>query len=352
MGKSYNYFSNLPESCNPEKVGYLLSSHFIKDGKHMLHMGKWISYPETFVWEGALEYAYLTHHKQLLDSLEHRFIILLVKEKNLLPPMYHVDMNMFGSLPLLLYQITGKTDYLTIGIKYAETQWTVPATATSEQREFSRRGYSWQSRLWIDDMYMITILQVEAFKATKNPVYMDRAAKEMSYYLEHLQCSNGLFYHASDVPYYWGRGNGWVAAGMVELLKILPFKNKYRDKIMSGYKKMMKSLRFFRNAGGLWNQLIDRNDCWTETSGSAMFTYSMITGVKKGWLNPRIYGPVARKAWITMVSFLNSNGDVRNVCAGTNKKNDLQYYYDRPQCTGDYHGQAPYLWCVNALLDR
>lgn len=31
---------------------------------------------------------------------------------------------------------------------------------------------------------------------------------------------------------------------------------------------------------------------------------------------------------------------------------DKQYYYDRPRRKVDYHGQAPYLWCVNALLEK
>lgn len=45
-------------------------------------------------------------------------------------------------------------------------------------------------------------------------------------YLDELQRPNGLFYHAPDVPYYWGRGNGWVAAGMAELLQCLPKSTK------------------------------------------------------------------------------------------------------------------------------
>ena len=60
-------------------------------------------------------------------------------------------------------------------------------------------------------MYMIPILQIEAYKATKDLKYIDRAAKEMVLYLNELQRPNGLFYHAPDVPFYWGRGNGWIA---------------------------------------------------------------------------------------------------------------------------------------------
>jgi rhamnogalacturonyl hydrolase YesR len=74
--------------------------------------------------------------------------------------------------------------------------------------------------------------------------------------------------------------------------------------------------------------------------------------VKRGWLNVDEYGPVARKAWMALVPYINANGDVTEVCVGTNKKDDRQYYYDRPRIAGDYHGQAPVLWCAFALMDK
>ena len=48
---------------------------------------------------------------------------------------------------------------------------------------------------------------------------------------------------------------------------------------------------------------------------------------------------------------LYDNNNVKSVCEGTNKKNDERYYYERKQNVGDYHGQAPYLWCAVALLE-
>lgn len=39
---------------------------------------------------------------------------------------------------------------------------------------------------------------------------------------------------------------------------------------------MMNNLKKYVNKDGLWNQLIDEPDFWTETSGSAMFAYAMI----------------------------------------------------------------------------
>jgi rhamnogalacturonyl hydrolase YesR len=81
-----------------------------------------------------------------------------------------------------------------------------------------------------------------------------------------------------------------------------------------------------------------------------MFTFAMVTGVKKGWLDAKIYAPAASNAWRALVGYIEPNGDIRNVCRGTNKQNDQQYYIDRPMITGDLHGQAPLLWVATAFL--
>ena len=100
-------------------------------------------------------------------------------------------------------------------------------------------------------MFMITILQVEAYRATGDHKYIDRAANEMVAYLKKLQQPSGLFYHAPDVPFYWGRGNGWVAAGMTEMLLSLPQDNPNRSQILDGYRKMMAEL--LKYPGNRWD---------------------------------------------------------------------------------------------------
>jgi unsaturated rhamnogalacturonyl hydrolase len=211
-------------------------------------------------------------------------------------------------------------------------------------------GLTPQTRMWIDDMYMITSLQVQAYRATGEHEYLDRAALEMSVYLDSLQRPNGLFYHAPDVPFFWGRGNGWVASGMTELLRELPEGHPQRGKILKAYRKMMATLLRHQDSKGMWHQLIDKSDAWPETSCTGMFTFALITGVKSGWLEEKVYAPAARKGWLGLISSITRDGDVREVCEGTNKKNDEQYYLDRKRNVGDFHGQAPVLWCASALL--
>ena len=141
-----------------------------------------------------------------------------------------------------------------------------------------------------------------------------------------------------------------MAVGMAELLRALPEKNPDRPRIMSAYLKMMATLKKNQAQDGMWRQVVDDETMWKETSCTAMFTYAMIVGVRKGWLKEKEYGPVARKAWITLTtSYIDEIGDVTKVCEGTNIGNSTEHYRNRQGLTGDLHGQAPVLWCAYAL---
>ena len=357
MGSQPIIFPHLKGKFAPERVGTKLSERYLAS-EHMLY-AKTIHYAEVCTWYGAVRFAEASGKEELLQKLIARFEPLLDNRRDLLPLIgykenfnNYVDFNMFGCLPLELYRITGRKVFFDIGIPYADSQWSLPDFATEKHREYLRKGFTWQTRLWIDDMYMITIVQSEAYKATGDPKYINRAAKEMVLYLDELQHPNGLFYHAPDVPYYWGRGDGWMAVGMTELLYNLPEKDPNRARIMKGYLLMMDNLKKYVNKDGLWNQLITEPDFWTETSGSAMFAYAMIVGVNNGWLNKEEYAPVARRAWLGLCNYINDKNDLTEVCVGTGKKNSKQYYMDRPRIAGDYHGQAPIIWCAYALLNK
>lgn len=342
---------NFPQGMSPREIGDRVAERFItKPVKRSRNM---VYYPETCTWYGALTFARASHNQQLERQLIKRFEPLFGIDSSLIPPADHVDHTVFGAVPFEIYMLTKDKRYLYIGQRMADAQWGPPPPSRTSARslKFYREGYSFQTRLWVDDMYMLTIIETQAYRATGDRKYIDRAAKEMTLYLDAMQRDNGLFYHAPDVPYYWGRGNGWFAAGMAEILQSLPEDNPHRPRIMAGYKKMMAGLLRYQTPGGMWLQLIDDTASWPETSGTGMFTYAMIVGVKKGWLPAAQFAPAARKAWGALTSYLNEDGDMTNICQGTGKKNSRQYYLDRKRKTGDMHGQAPVLWCATALLE-
>jgi rhamnogalacturonyl hydrolase YesR len=334
-----DYFSNWPSGRSPQEVGKRLADHFVTSPHQY---SPTIHYSEVCTWYGALTFAQLTHDTDLTQKLIKKFDPIMPggAEESHIPQRHHVDDNIFGAIPLEIGLETHDKKYLSYGQEWADKQWNNPTPD----------GLSDETRFWIDDMYMLTILQLEAYRATGDKKYLDRDAAEMVAYLDKLQQPNGLFYHAADVPYFWGRGDGWVAAGMAEMLRDLPADHPLRPRIMKGYKVMMASLLQYQGTDGMWRQLIDRSDAWPETSSTAMFSFAMITGVKNGWLDSYTYGPAARKAWIAVAGYIDQNNDITNVCEGTSKKDDLDYYYMRGRRTGDFHGQAPILWAASALL--
>jgi unsaturated rhamnogalacturonyl hydrolase len=335
-------FSHWPAGASPREIGSRVAENFAarQFDFQANPRREYVIYPEVCTWYGSLTVAPLIGDKDLEARLVKKFEPLLASGPSRISPEAHVDYRVFGVVPLEIYLLTRDPKYLELGRSLADKQW----------EKSTADGITAEARYWIDDMYMITALQMQAYRATKDVRYLDRAALTLTAYLDKLQQPGGLFYHAPDSPFFWSRGNGWVAAGMTELLRSLPENHPQRARIMDGYRRTMAALLKYQGEDGLWRQLIDRPEAWPETSGTGMFAFAMVTGVRNGWLDPTTYGPAARKAWLGLVNNLNQNANVGNVCEGTNKGSSVQYYLDRKRNTGDLHGQAPILWAASALL--
>jgi rhamnogalacturonyl hydrolase YesR len=338
-------FAKWPEGKSPAEVGRRVAENFLprkfRFETEPSKAKEGVIYPEVITWYGSLTLADLTKDMELQERLVKKFEPYLSEPGSLhISQSPHVDYRVFGMLPLEIYLQTKDERCLTLGKRLADAQW----------EQTTPDGITTEARYWIDDMYMIPAVQVQAFRATRDAKYLDRTAVTMCAYLDRLQKENGLFFHGDNSPFYWGRGNGWMAAGAAELLRNLPENHPQHGRILAGYRKMMKSLLDYQAEGGLWRQLIDKPESWPETSGSAMFAFGMVTGVKSGWLDEKIYGPAARKAWLALVDQLDENANLKEVCVGTNKGSDEPYYLARPRTAGDLHGQAPILWTASALL--
>lgn len=344
------FLSTSPYDYKP--VGYASRSYTYPDGK--------VRYPIVCEWVAAIEFADAAGDRTRVKRLCAPFDAYYggaMKDK--LPTLRHVDFSVFGALPLSIYRMNGDRRALSIGLRYADGQWKAPKKDEQshphflpfeKRMELFSKGYTPETRLWVDDMWMITILQVQAYLATGRAEYIDRAAKEMAYYLDELQNPDGLFFHAPDVPFVWGRGDGWFAAGMARLLQHLPAGNPHRKRVMSGYLLMMDALLKAQRPDGLWGQLVGDHGSWAETSGSGMFAYAFAVGVNEGWLDAKAYAPATRKAYLALTDMLDAHGNIKDVCAGTSKLNDRDYYLNRPRGVGDPHGQTALLWTATELM--
>jgi unsaturated rhamnogalacturonyl hydrolase len=297
-----------------------------------------VHYAEACAGFGAARLAGLLKDSQIINRLSDRYSKVIAD--NLVKDADHVDANVYGILPLELYLQTREEKYLHQGIVLADGQWnkTLPGKLTN------------QIRYWVDDIWMIASLQVQAYRVTGKDFYLERGAMVADSYLHTLQEPNGLFYHGENAPFFWGRGNGWAAAGLAELLSELPVASPYYPSISEGYKKMMDTLCTYQAEDGMWRQLIDKEESWKETSATAMIGYAVTVGVKKGILAETLFTPVYEKAWRSLLYYINDDGKLSMICGGTEKGDTIEYYLNRPRNTGDLHAQAAVLWFAYSLL--
>jgi rhamnogalacturonyl hydrolase YesR len=302
-----------------------------------------VHYAEACAGMGALRFAGAVGDRGLVERLRIRYSFELSPREMpgaVVNTANHVDANVYGILPLEIHLQTKDKAFLNQGLQLADGQWADPLP----------NGMTRQTRYWIDDVYMINCLQAQAFRATGSDIYLERAALETAEYLHKLQKPEGLFHHGPEAPFFWGRGNGWVAAGLAELLSVLQPANPYFAEIASGYTRMMRALKDFQADDGMWRQLIDRADSWEESSATAMFAYAMLVGVTKGILPEREYGAACEKAWNALAARIEPDGKIRDICAGTGQSGEAAYYLERPRVTGDLHGQAAMLWLCAAWI--
>lgn len=323
-----------------DSVATKLSSHFFSSPQYMMYETDFlhvIHYAEVCMAYGLAKYAQSSENSGLMEQLLARYAP--IRNDSITWQDHHVDGNVYGILPLRFYQFTQDSSYLKHGLFLADSQWKNPHPD----------GLTTQARYWIDDVFMVSCLQIEAYKATHEEKYLQRAALLTSNYIDSLQQENGLFYHGPEAPIFWGRGNGWMAVGIATTISELPKDNPHYQTIVTAYQKMMNTLVQYQDEQGMWHQIIDSKAAWEETSCTAMFAYALSEGINQGLLIEPAYKEAVLKAWKALTDRMNDKGALTGVCAGTGQSMDPQYYLDRPRIDGDFHGQAPLIWLIENL---
>lgn len=211
--------------------------------------------------------------------------------------------------------------------------------------------------VWADDMYMSVPFLINMGVLTGDKKYFDDAVSQVLQMGERLYVpERELFDHGwnatssdYDPRFFWGRANGWTLMSMAEILSILPENYEGRDKILHLYRSLVRSLANLQDGNGFWHNLLDKNDTYTETSCTAMFTYAVAKGINEGWIS-HVYGPVAITGWNAIQSRVLENGPVDGTCEGTTFAHDNSYYYHRGKSIYATHGYGPVLYAGAELI--
>ena len=117
-------------------------------------------------------------------------------------------------------------------------------------------------------------------------------------FMEDQNIFSHIFFIKEETPNRipWGRGNGWVAVALTEVLLLLPEDHPGREKVMDLYRKFMEGACRVQDSEGMWHQVLNNHDSYKETSSTAMFMLSLFRGIRSGWLDEK-FEKYALKAW-------------------------------------------------------
>ncbi|MGL1884980.1 MAG: glycoside hydrolase family 88 protein [Reichenbachiella sp.] len=241
---------------------------------------------------------------------------------------------------------------------------------TSEGGFWHKKRYPYQ--MWLDGLYMASPFLAQYGDDLDEPALFDDVANQIYLIDKYAYDSEKqLYYHGWDEsrdqkwannetglsPHFWGRAMGWFAMALVDVLDYMPEDHPKREGIITTLNKVAEGIVKYQDPKtGLWWQVLDRGGDkgnYLETSCSSMFSYSLMKGVKNGYL-PSKYLPFGKKAFEGITDnyiVINSDNTISltNICGvaglGGNPYRDAsyEYYVGEEIRSNDPKGVGPFI---------
>lgn len=176
---------------------------------------------------------------------------------------------------------------------------------------------------WSDALFMAPPVWVALSNATGDPRYAAFSDREFWATTDFLfDRQEGLYFRDSRFitrtgtageKIFWSRGNGWVAAGIVNLLEEMPRDAAGRARYEDLLRAMAVGIKNSQKPEGHWTPSLLAPAGVPEISGSAFFVYALQRGIDTGVLSAAEYAPVVQRGWAAIVRHVGPDGRVGSV---------------------------------------
>ena len=293
-----------------------------------------------------------------------------IEEKN-------IDNVNAGKTLFELYDITGKEKYKkAIDLVYSQ----IAIMPRCESGNFWHKDI-YPNQVWLDGMYMGQPFYMEYETRFNDRKNYDDIFSQFKFVIENLRNPmNGLYYHAIDTSKQmfwcdkvtglsqncWLRAIGWYSMALLDTLdKVDNSDHKYDAEckmLQDAYVDLMNSMIKYQDESGMWYQIVnfggmDKN--YLETSGSSIMAYSLLKGVRLGFL-PESYRQYGEKAidGICKRYLKTKDGEMSlgGIClvaglgGAANRSGTYDYYMSEPVVEDDAKGVGPFLLAYTELL--
>ena len=197
--------------------------------------------------------------------------------------------------------------------------------------------------LWADDLNMGLSFMTRYATHYNDSLMLKDAILQVDNFNAHLWDDKAkLFWHAwyeetgSVAGYYWGRCNGWVMRGTVDLLDCLDPESEDFQRIRGYLQRQVDGIRPLQQKSGMWRNVLNKKS-YEETSCTAIFAGCIAHAIRNGWIDTE-YSEMAIKAWNALKAKYIEDGQLNKVCVGTGIMDSVKGYATRPTKDGDTHG--------------
>ena len=316
------------------------------------------------IWHKTGDSKYFTYIQKLIDTFvqEDGTVRTYVLDE------YNLDMLPPARCCLLLYKVTGKE-------KYKKAAQTFRSQLVTQPR--IKDGGFWHkkrypSQMWLDGLYMAEPFFAEYSLIFNELQNFDEVANQLILMEKNaVDPKTGLLSHAYNEdrempwadkktghsPHVWDRAMGWYALALVDVLDYFPTNHPKRKEIEAILQRLAVAVTKAQDPkSGVWYQVMDmpnEADNYLEASGSSMFCYALLKGVRQGVLDKK-YLVSAKKAYAGILKeFISTDGQgyihLNHVCmvaglGGTPYRDgSFRYYITEPQRTDDIKGAGPFM---------
>lgn len=215
-----------------------------------------------------------------------------------------------------MYMVYNKPDMIAQWKQQADSIIALPHTESLEwKNNIAEREWA-----WCDALFMGPPALAYLSTATGDHKYLDAACKlwwKTTAYLydkeEHLYYRDSRFFtqkEANGKKVFWSRGNGWVLAGLVRMLKNMPDDYPERTDFVKLYQEMARKIATLQDADGTWHAALLDPAAYPvkEASGTGFYCYALAYGINNGLLPYRQYRLIVEKAWSALKGCVQENG--------------------------------------------
>ncbi|MBQ7266317.1 MAG: glycoside hydrolase family 88 protein [Firmicutes bacterium] len=368
------YIDQLLENSTPQAPIWNIEK--IKSGKP----STW-NYIDGCMIKALLDIYTITGEKKYFEFAD-SFIDYFVKDDGSIdsydPLEYNIDNVNAGKTLFELYKLTGKEKYRkAIDTIYSQVSL---QPRTAEGNFWHKLIYPYQ--VWLDGMYMGQpfYMQYEVeYNNCKN--CKDSYNQFMNVYRIMRDEKTGLYYHGYDSTKkifwadketglsknFWLRALGWYSMALIDTIEVMPSSmEEEKQTLKDVYKQLIDSMLKFQDESGMWYQVVDKigeKGNYLETSGSAIFAYSIMKSVRMGILEESYFN-YGLKAFNGICDKYLSEKDgqlqLDGIClvAGlgpsnkTRRDGTYEYYMSEPVVSNDAKGVAPLVLAYTETLYR